>query len=579
MKKELLTGNEAIARGAWEAGIHVATGYPGTPSTEILEALVHYPDIQCQWSTNEKVAAEVAIGASIGGARSLVTMKHVGLNVAADPMFSFAYTGVHGGMVFITADEPSMHSSQNEQDNRQYARSAKLGLLEPSDSQECKDFVMAALDLSERFNLPFLLRTTTRISHSKSSVTLEERSNPGVRPYQKEPRFITMPAQARLLRQDLEQRLQDLREYAETSPLNRIEWGDASLGIITSGMCYQHVKEALPQASVLKIGLSFPLPLTLIAEFASKVDRLVVIEELDPYMEEQIKAAGIACEGKELMPRMYEISPNIIRKAFEHPIAEAIVPQNAPPRPPVLCPGCPHRSVFYLLGKLGCTVMGDIGCYTLGALAPLNAIDTTVCMGAAFPMALGMEKAHPEMARKLVAVNGDSTFLHTGIAGLIDMVYNGATSVAMILDNSITAMTGHQPNPASGAHMDRSPATKVNFAPICAALGVKRIREVDAYDLGALEETLKEELAAPELSVIIVHRACALIVREPHKPLHVDSAKCVGCTMCTKIGCPALSLEDKKAVITSDLCVGCNVCAQLCHFNAISAITTVKEEV
>lgn len=574
MKKELLTGNEAIARGAWEAGIQVATGYPGTPSTEILESLVKLPDVHCQWSTNEKVAVEVAVGASIAGARSMTTMKHVGLNVAADPVFSFAYTGVNAGMVLISADEPSMHSSQNEQDNRLYARAAKIGLLEPSDSQECKDFMMLALELSERFNMPFLLRTTTRISHSKSSVRLGERAEAASKPYQKEPRFITMPAQARLLRADLEQRLQNLQAYSESAEINRIEWGDRKIGIVTSGMCYQHVKEALPQASVLKIGLSYPLPLKKIAEFAAQVERLVIVEELDPFMEEQIKAAGIVCEGKEIMPRMYEISPDIIRKAFGLEEAAAAPALEAAARPPVLCPGCPHRSIFYLLSKHGCTVTGDIGCYTLGALAPLSAIDTTVCMGAAFPMALGMEKAHPEMARKLVAVNGDSTFLHTGMAGLLDMVYNGSTAVAMILDNSITAMTGHQQNPGSGHTLMGEIAATIAPEKILAALGYEKILIADPQDLQAMAAAVDEALASTAPCAIIARRPCILIKGLKHDigKCAVDEAKCKSCRKCLKVGCPALSLQDGKARIDAALCVGCQVCQQVCSFDAIERV-------
>jgi len=569
-RKELLTGNEAIARGAWEGGILVASGYPGTPSTEILENLVKMPEVKCQWSTNEKVALEVAVGAAIAGGRAMATMKHVGVNVAADPLFSSAYTGMNGSLILISADEPSMHSSQNEQDNRLYARFTKIGLLEPSDSQECKDMMVLAVEYSERFNMPFMLRTTTRISHSKSVVSLGERQTTASKPYIKDAlRFVTMPANARNLRIDLEQRLQTLQAFSEESDLNRIEWGERRIGIITSGMCYMHVKEALPQVSILKIGLSFPLPLQKIAAFAAQVEELYVVEELEPFLEEQIKAFGISCKGKELFPNIGELSPNIIRKAFNLPQAASSEPLSAPARPPVLCPGCPHRGVFYTLGKLGCTVTGDIGCYTLGALAPLNAVDTCICMGAALPMALGMEKVHPDMARKLVAVEGDSTFLHSGMTGLLDMVYNGSSAVVMILDNQITAMTGHQHNPASGSHMDLSPASRVDFIALCKALGVSLVRSVDAYDLVAVETTLKECLESEELAVIVVHRPCVLLPQPSMGLYFVETSNCRGCRLCTRVGCPALAFADQKATIVAELCVGCGLCAQLCSFGAL----------
>ena len=570
-RKELLSGNEAIARGAWEAGVQVATGYPGTPSTEILESLVKLPDVHCQWSTNEKVALEVAVGAAIAGARSMVTMKHVGVNVAADPLFSCAYTGVNGALVIVSADEPSMHSSQNEQDNRLYAKFAKIAMLEPSDSQECKEMIMQALDLSERFATPVMLRTTTRVSHSKSSVSCGERHPHPARNYIKDAnRYVTMPANARILRVDLEERLQRLQSYSEESDLNRIEWGERRIGVVTSGMCYQHVKEALPLVSILKIGLSYPLPLHKIASFASQVEELYIVEELEPFMEEQIRGAGIACKGKELLPSIGELSPGIIRKAFALSQPAADLPPDVPARPPVLCPGCPHRGVFYTLSKLACIVTGDIGCYTLGALAPLNAIDTCICMGASLPMMLGMEKAHPDMARKLVAVEGDSTFLHSGMTGLLDLVYNGSTGVVMILDNQITAMTGHQHNPASGSHMDRSPAPRVKFSDICHALGVSIVYEANANDLGGLESTLQRAMECTELVVIVVNGACALLPQPAKPSFHVDTKSCRGCRLCTKVGCPALAFSDHKASILPELCVGCGLCAQLCSFGALT---------
>ncbi len=578
--KVLMTGNEAIARGAYEHGVVVAAAYPGTPSTEILENIAQYREIKGQWSPNEKVAMEVGVGAAIAGARSLVAMKHVGVNVAADPLFTVSYTGINGGLVLISADDPGMHSSQNEQDNRIYARFSKIALLEPSDSQECKDFLGLALEISEKFDTPVMIRTTTRISHSKSLVELGEPMERQSKPYEKNAKkFVAVPANARLRHIEVEKRLAALAEYSETCPANRIEWGSRRIGVITSGICYQYVREALPDASVLKLGMTNPLPMNLITRFAAEVDELWVIEELEPLMEEQINAAGIPCMGsqgcipfygKDLLPRIGELSPSILREQIlgEVPVAP-LQPAEVPMRPPVLCPGCPHRGVFYTLKQLKLTVTGDIGCYTLGAMAPLDSIDTTICMGASVPMALGFEKAHPELAGKTVAVIGDSTFLHSGVTGLMDIVYNGGTGTVMILDNSITAMTGHQDNPATGRNLHREETNQVDLVALCRAVGVKRVREVDAYDLAGLKQAVSEEVAVREPSVIIVRRACALIVKQDGSYVQVDHDKCTGCRACMRIGCPAISHKDRKSSINPTLCVGCAVCVQVCRFNAM----------
>jgi indolepyruvate ferredoxin oxidoreductase alpha subunit len=581
MSTVLLSGNEAIARGAYEAGVHLAVAYPGTPSTEILENVALYPSILSQWGPNEKVAMEVAIGGSIGGGRTMVSMKHVGVNVAADPLFSFAYTGVNGGFVLISADDPGMHSSQNEQDNRIYAKFAKIGLLEPSDSQECKDFVKLAFDLSEQFDMPFMVRITTRVAHTKGLVQLEEPLQPEVRPYQKNfAKNITLPTNARELRVGLETRLQKLEAHNNTLPINRMEIQDRSLGIITSGISYQYVKEALPHVSVLKLGCTNPLPMKLISQFAEAVEELWVVEELEPFMETQISAASIPCigssgcipfYGKDLLPRIGELSPSILReKILGISLPKPVEMPESPVRPPVLCPGCPHRGVFHTLRDLKAIVTGDIGCYTLGALSPLDAMDTTICMGASIPMALGMEKVHPELAAKIVAVIGDSTFFHSGMTGLVDQVYNGGTSTILLLDNSITAMTGHQQNPGTGVQLNGKPSPHLDFEAIIRALGVQRVQTVDAYDLAVLKKIIGEEMAVRELSVVIVKRECALISKDLTEKYHILPEKCVACKACLKIGCPAMSFNGKHTVIDSNLCVGCGVCSQLCRFGAIA---------
>ena len=578
--KALLSGNEAIARGAFEAGVRVAVGYPGTPSTEILETIARDHDIYAQWSPNEKVAFEVGIGASIAGARTIVTMKQVGVNVAADPFFTFAYTGVNGGFVLVSADDPGVHSSQNEQDNRMYARFAKIPVLEPSDSQECKDYVATALDISESFDTPVMLRTTTRIAHSQSMVELvEPAAAVNLKAYTKNAaKYIMLPAHGRARRIVVEERLRKMREWADETNLNRMELNDRRYGIITSGICYQYVKEALPEASVLKLGLTYPLAEKTVREFASQVEHLFVVEELEPFLEEAITLLGIKATGKDIFPVIGEITAAMIREKIGAEIglavkenektADAGIPA-VPGRPPVLCPGCPHRAALYTLKKLKLTVTGDIGCYTLGGLPPLEALDTTICMGASIGAALGMEKANPALRGKVVAVIGDSTFFHSGITGLIDMVYNKGTGTVMILDNSTTAMTGHQQHPATGQTLRGEPAYAVQPAELARALGVKRVVEVDPFDLARLEAVLREETAASEVSVIVVKRPCALLEKTGSKSVRIDYDKCVNCKVCLNLGCPAIALRDGKITLNTPLCTGCNVCAQVCRQSAI----------
>ena len=569
--KILMTGNEAIARGAYEYGISVAAAYPGTPSTEILENIAKYPEIYSQWSPNEKVAMEVGIGAAIAGARAMVTMKMVGVNVAADPLFTVAYTGVRGGLVLVSADDPGMHSSQNEQDNRYYAAFAKIPLLEPSNSQECKEMVGLAMTISENFDTPVMIRTTTRIAHSQSEVELKEPSERPIKAYEKDAlKYVMLPAHGRARRLAVEARDKRLSEYTESVEVNSIEMNDPAIGIITSGISYQYVKEGVPRASVLKLGLTNPLPKRLIRDFASQVEKLFVVEELEPYIENAIKALGIKVTGKELFPSYGELSARDVREKITGvPGPNLEVPFQSPMRPPVMCPGCPHRGVFYVLHQLKLIVSGDIGCYTLGAGAPLEAIDTTICMGASISGALGMEKAHPELAEKMVAVIGDSTFCHSGVTGLMDVVYNGGNTTVIILDNSITAMTGHQDNPSTGKTLMGQPAPKVDFVALCKALGVKRVTEVDPFDLDRVKEAVKTEVAAKEPSVIITRRPCALIIKNTEKPVEVQ--ECTGCKVCLKLGCPALSFdeESKTVLVDTSLCTGCGVCTKVCKFNAL----------
>jgi len=572
---ELMLGNEAIARGAYEAGVRVGAAYPGTPSTEIIENLARYPGIYAEWAPNEKVALEVGIGASLAGARVLVAMKHVGVNVAADPLFTFSYTGVNGGLVLVTADDPGMHSSQNEQDNRGYARMAKLPMLEPSDAQEAKDMVKTALEISEAFDTPVFLRITTRLAHSRGLVNTAEPCEAELRPYQKDaPKYVMLPGYARVRHVKVEERQKALGEYSEKTPLNRIEWGDRSIGIIASGTVYQYAREVLPQASFLKLGMVNPLPRRLIEEFVKGVDKAYVIEELEPVIEEQILSWGLKVEGKNLFPRTGELSPEIIaEKILGKPAPTAYnAPPNLPGRPPVMCPGCPHRGMFYLLGRLRATVCGDIGCYTLGALPPLNSMDSCVCMGASIGMALGMEKARGrDFARRLVAVIGDSTFVHSGITPLIDAVYNGGTITVIILDNGTTAMTGHQDHPATGYRVTGEPAPQLSLEELVKAIGVKRVRVVDPLNLKATREVLKEELAAEELSVVISRRPCVLIDKTPRGKMQVDAEICNGCTACVRLGCPAIEVAEKKVRIDEQQCTACGLCAELCPLKAISA--------
>lgn len=577
--KQLLTGNEAIARGAWEAGVVVCTAYPGTPSTEITENAAKYKEMYAEWSPNEKVALEVGIGASIGGGRALVAMKHVGVNVAADPLFTVAYTGVNGGLVIVSADDPGMHSSQNEQDNRHFGRAAKIPVLEPSDSQEAKDFTKLAFDLSEQFDTPVMLRITTRVAHSQSLVELGERQEIGVKKYEKNaPKYVMMPGNARRQHVVVEARLEKLKEYAETTSLNRIEYRDPKIGVITNGITYQYVKEVLPEASVLKLGMTFPLAQQLITEFSQKVDQLYVIEELEPFIEDTVKSWGINIHGKDIFPVIGELLPEVIAQKMGfalNPVLreneQAEVSPATPVRPPVLCPGCPHRGLFYVLNKLKVTVAGDIGCYTLGSLAPLSSMDTTICMGASIGTAMGMEKARgKDFARKLVAVIGDSTFIHSGITGLINTVYNQATTTTIILDNRTTGMTGHQDNPATGMTLKGEAIKEVDLVLLAKAVGVERVTVADPFDLPRLEEVIKTELAAEEPSVIITKRKCALIEKNNDTlPYFVIQDTCTGCMRCMRLGCPAIVKEGKKVRINPTQCVGCDLCAKVCNTGAI----------
>lgn len=572
--KTLLLGNEAVARGLYEAGCRFVSAYPGTPSTEIAESVAKYDEIYAEWAPNEKVAAESAIGASIGGARSFCAMKHVGLNVAADPLFTVSYTGVNGGLVIAVADDQGMHSSQNEQDSRHYAIFSKVPMLEPSDSAECLEYTKLAFELSEEYDTPVIFRTSTRVAHSQSIVELSDRVEHKLKPYQKNPaKYVMMPGNAKNRHPVVETRTQRLIEYAEKSGINRVEMGDTSVGFVTAGICYQYLRECYPNASVLKLGMVNPLPVELIRSFASSVDKLIVIEELDPIIETHLRANGIRVDGgKELFGLCGELSQNKIRTALGGGTAPFIdFGETVPPRPPTLCPGCPHRGTFYTLGKLGLMVSGDIGCYTLGSLPPLQAVDTTVCMGASVSGLHGFNTVRgAESAKKSVAVIGDSTFMHSGITGLIDIVYNKGISTVLILDNSITGMTGHQNNPTTGKTLKGEPAPAVSIEKLCEAIGVKRVRVVDPYALDDLKAALLEELEAEEPSVIILRRPCILLPEVKIAPaLYVDHEKCKGCRQCMTIGCPSISFGDKKATIDPTLCVGCELCTQMCKFEAI----------
>lgn len=572
--KKLMIGNAAVAAGLHDGGLGVVSSYPGTPSTEITEFLSKYVDLHSEWAPNEKVACEVAFGASLAGARSACAMKHVGLNVAADPLFTLSYTGVNGGMVICVADDPAMHSSQNEQDSRHYAIAAKVPMLEPSDSQEAYDFAKTAFELSERFDTPVLLRMCTRIAHSQSIVQTGTKESAVLKDYEKNPqKYIMMPGNAIKRHPIVEERTALLQEYANDCIYNSVEMNSQEIGIITSGCSYLYVKEVMGDtASILKIGMPNPLPEKLIRDFASKVKKLYVIEELDPVMENQIKAMGIDCIGKELFSILGEFSQNTIAKAFGKQDKYSISADSViPPRPPMMCAGCPHRGMFYTLSKNKITVMGDIGCYTLGAVAPLNALDSTLCMGASVSGLHGFNAARGASAeKKSVAVIGDSTFMHSGMTGLVNVAYNATNSTVIILDNSITGMTGHQQNPTTGYNIKGDPAAKVDLEALCKALGINRVRVVDPYDLKACETAVKEELAAEEPSVIISRRPCVLLKSVKHEaPLKVDADKCRSCKRCMGLGCPAISLKDGKAKIDNTLCVGCGVCKQLCAFDAI----------
>ena len=573
--KELMIGNAAVARGLYEAGVQVVSSYPGTPSTEITEFAATYDDIYCEWAPNEKVAMETAFGASLRGVRTACAMKHVGLNVAADPLFTLSYTGVTGGLVVCVADDPGMHSSQNEQDSRHYAIGAKVPMLEPADSSECKEFAKLAFEISEKFDTPCLLRMCTRIAHAQSVVELEERIVPECPAYEKNPaKYIMAPANAIKRHPVVEERTRKLTEYAETAEVNRIEIGGTQIGIITSGACYQYVKEVFGDAvSILKLGMVNPLPVQKIKAFAQKVDKLYVVEELDGIIESHCKNIGVNVIGKEMFTPLGEYSQKSIAAAFGLPAKETVTADNAVPmRPPVMCSGCPHRGMFYVLSKNKITVLGDIGCYTLGSAAPLCALDSTLCMGASISGLHGYNKAsNGETENKSVAVIGDSTFMHSGMTGLANIAYNGSNSTVIILDNSITGMTGHQQNPTTGYNIKGDPATKIDLEALCHALGINRVRVVDPYNLDECEKAVKEELAVNEPSVIISRRPCVLLKYvKPKKPVVVDKDKCRSCKRCMKLGCPSVHIDaDGKAGIDNTLCVGCGVCEQLCPFDAI----------
>ncbi|MBQ5330489.1 MAG: indolepyruvate ferredoxin oxidoreductase subunit alpha [Oscillospiraceae bacterium] len=572
---KLMLGNQAVARGLFEAGVDVVSSYPGTPSTEITEFAAKYDEMHSEWAPNEKVACETAIGASIGGARAFCGMKHVGLNVAADPLFTASYTGVNGGLVIGVADDPGMHSSQNEQDSRHYAIAAKVPLVEPADSGECKDYTKMAYELSEKFDTPVILRLSTRVAHSQSAVAEEERISRDIGAYVKNaPKYVMMPAYAKPKHVFVEERTAKLKEYAEVCPFNRIEWGSRDIGIITSGVAYQYAREALGDgASYLKLGLINPLPEKLIKDFAAQVKKLYVIEELDDVIETHCRKIGLSPVGKELFTFIGEYSQSLIKEKLlgERDEFEEYG-ENVPVRPPVMCAGCPHRGLFYILKKLGVMVSGDIGCYTLGAAAPLSAMDTTVCMGASVSGLHGFNLARRgEYEGKAVAVIGDSTFIHSGITGLINIAYNATNSTVIVLDNSITGMTGHQNNPANGFNIKGDPASAVSIEAVARAVGIDRVTVVDPNDLKETERVIKEELAAAAPSLIITRRPCALLKSVKHKsPVKVDPDKCRSCKACMKIGCPAVSMSTGKAKIDPTLCVGCGLCGQMCKFDAIS---------
>ena len=575
--KQLMLGNEAVARGLYEAGCSFVSSYPGTPSTEITEAIAKYPEVYAEWAPNEKVAMEAAFGASLAGCRSFCGMKHVGLNVAADPLFTISYTGVNAGMVIGVADDAGMHSSQNEQDSRHYARASKIPMLEPADSAEALAFTKLAYELSERFDTPFLVKMCTRVSHSQSLVELGERTEQ-VGEYKKDiPKYVMMPGNAKRRHPVVEARTQALIEYAETADINVLEPGcENTMGIITSSTSYQYVKEVLgDRYPVLKLGMIWPMPVQKLRDFAASVEKLVIVEELDGFIEAHCKDLGLECTGKELFSCIDELSQNKVAAKLTGLVPCGTALEEAiPPRPPVMCAGCPHRGLFYVLKKNKLTVLGDIGCYTLGAVAPLGAVDSVICMGASVSGIHGFCKSQNGAADgKTVAVIGDSTFMHSGITGLVNMAYNESCGTVIIVDNSITGMTGHQQNPTTGFNLKGDPCAKIDLETLCRAVGIRRVRVVDPYDLDQCDKAIKEELAAPEASVIISRRPCALLKYVKHKaPLTVDTDKCVGCKACMKIGCPAISIVDGKARVDNTLCVGCGVCQQLCKFGALKEV-------
>ncbi len=569
-----MIGNEAFARGLYEAGCSLASSYPGTPSTEITEFVAKYDEVYAEWAPNEKVAMEVAIGASIAGARSFCAMKHVGLNVAADPLYTVSYTGVNGGLVIGVADDPGMHSSQNEQDSRHHAIASKVMMVEPSNSVECKDFVKRAFELSEQFDTPVIVRLSTRVAHSQNSVELCERQQVEIKEYVKNPaKYVMMPANAKGRHVFVEQRMADIAAFAENCDLNRVEYNSDEIGVITSGAAYEYAKEALGNdVSYLKLGIVNPLPVEIFKDFCAKHKKVYVIEELDGIIENHCKALGLDVAGKEIFGLIGELSPSIIAsKLLGKEVEYDDFGENVPVRPPVMCAGCPHRGLFYVLSKLKLTVSGDIGCYTLGASAPLSAMDTTICMGASISALHGFNKVRKEQSEKTsVAVIGDSTFMHSGITGLVNIAYNATNSTVIILDNSITGMTGHQQNPTTGKNLKGDVAAKVCLEDLCKAVGINRVRVVDPYNLAQTEEAVREEIAIAEPSVIISRRPCALLKYVKHNaPLKVESDKCRTCKMCMKLGCPAISIKNGKAVIDGTQCVGCGICKELCKFDAI----------
>ena len=570
--KIIMLGNEAIARGAFEAGVKVSSSYPGTPSTEISEYLAKYDEVYTEWAPNEKVALEVAAGAAISGVRSMACMKHVGLNVASDPLYTLAYTGVNGGLVIVVADDPGIASSQNEQDTRMIARSAHLPVVEPSDSGEAKEYFKYAFEISEKYDTPVIFRTTTKLSHSQSVVTLSERVVPEDKVYERQvPKYVMMPASAIGRHKVVEARENKMAEDASSFPINTVEWGDKKIGFITSGIPYQYVKEAAPEASVLKLGVVNPLPKKLIEDFVSAVDEVYVFEELEPVIEEQVRAWGLKVKGKECFTKQGEYSANMLKKVVFGSSDEGFAAADAPARPPILCPGCPHRSVFSVLNKLKIHAAGDIGCYTLGAVAPLNVIDTTICMGSSISLLHGMEMAKgKEYIKNWVATIGDSTFLHTGINSLINMVYNKATGTVLILDNRTTGMTGHQEHAATGKTLKGEDTYAIDLAALCRSVGVPRVIEIDAFDVSGLEKTVKESVLGNELTVIIAKAPCALLKGQKFPDVcSVDTEKCKKCGACLKIGCPALTKTPNGLKIDDTMCNGCGLCKSYCKFGAI----------